>query len=277
MLAATRLRILGLALLAAVISLAGWRLSALAQTGDPAQIELGARLFAENCAVCHGENGQGRVGATLAKDWPAIRPDLRVSDTIANGISGSFMPAWSEENGGPLTGEEIDALTAYILNWGPSGPVIIVKAPTAEPRPAMTPLPDVEGDPNRGAVLYDENCAVCHGPEGMGRVGANLSRTWSAIRPDLRIKATISNGITGSFMPPWSQANGGPLTDEQINDLTAFVLTLPVVDTGSIPVETPPQPANPFFSGWGGVLVLILAFVLVVALAIGLQSRRREE
>jgi mono/diheme cytochrome c family protein len=277
MLATSRLRILGLALLAAVIGLAGWRLSGLAQTGDPAQIELGARLFAENCAVCHGENGQGRVGATLAKDWPAIRPDLRVGSTIANGIPGSFMPAWSEETGGPLANDEIEALTAFILNWGPSGPATIVQAPTYEPRPAMTPLPDVEGDPNQGAVLFDENCAVCHGPDGQGRVGANLARPWSAIRPDLRIKDTITNGISGSFMPPWSQANGGPLTEAQINDLTAFLLVLPAVDTGLQPVETPAAPANPFFSGWGGVLVLIVAFVLVILLVLGVQSRRRTD
>jgi mono/diheme cytochrome c family protein len=270
----SRLSILGLALLAAVISLLGWRLAALAQTADPAQIELGARLFAENCAVCHGADGQGRVGATLAKDWPAIRPDLRVSSTIANGIPGSFMPAWSIDKGGPLTNAEIEALTVYILSWGNNGPAFVAPAPTAAPRPAMTPLPNVEGDPNQGAILFDENCAVCHGADGLGRVGANLSRTWSAIRPDLTIKATISNGVAGSFMPAWSQANGGPLSEAQINDLTAFVLTLPAVDTGAQPVATP-APANPFFSGWGGVLVLIVAFVLVIALALGLQSRSR--
>lgn len=272
----SRLRIFGLAALAALLSLLGWRLAALAQAADPAQVELGARLFAENCAVCHGADGQGRVGATLAKDWPAIRPDLRVSSTIANGIPGSFMPAWSIEKGGPLTSAEIEALTVYILDWGNNGPAFVAPAPTVAPRPAMTPVPDVEGDPNQGALLFDENCAVCHGPDGLGRVGANLSRTWSAIRPDLGIKATISNGIVGSFMPAWSQANGGPLSEAQINDLTAFVLTLPAVDTGAQPVETP-APANPFFSGWGGVLVLVVAFVLVIALALGLQYRSRPE
>ena len=59
-----------------------------AQSEDPGQIELGAVLFAENCAVCHGDDGQGRVGATLAKDWPSIRPDLRMRAVIANGIPG---------------------------------------------------------------------------------------------------------------------------------------------------------------------------------------------
>ena len=66
-----------------------------AQSGDPDQLELAAQLFAHNCAVCHGVDGQGRVGANLAKDWPSIRPDLRIRATISNGIPGTAMPAWS--------------------------------------------------------------------------------------------------------------------------------------------------------------------------------------
>ncbi len=60
-----------------------------AQTAEPDPQELGAQLYAENCAVCHGSDGQGRVGATLAKDWPSIRPDLTVKSIIETGVPGS--------------------------------------------------------------------------------------------------------------------------------------------------------------------------------------------
>lgn len=269
----SRVRTIGLALAAALLVLAGWALAAKAQSSDPAQIELGGRLYAENCAVCHGENGEGRVGATLAKNWPSIRPDLRVKATIANGISGSVMPAWSDQKGGPLSEADIEAVTAYILTWETGGPRYIAPTPTAMARPALTPPPNVEGDPNRGGILYDENCAVCHGMDGEGRIGAVLAKDWPSIRPDLSVKTTISNGIGGSPMPAWSQTKGGPLSEEQINDLTAFILSWEPLASPLEITATPEAAANPFLSGWGGVLLLIVIFGLVIGVALWWQSR----
>jgi hypothetical protein len=77
---------------------------------DKEIMEFRATLYSVNCAVCHGLDGQGRIGATLAKDWPSIRPDLRIKETIVNGGPGLLMPAWSKANGGPLDDAEIDAL-----------------------------------------------------------------------------------------------------------------------------------------------------------------------
>src|SRR3990172_9932851 len=109
-------RTLGMALLLALAWLTMAWLAA--RAGEPAQdpsSELGSRLYAENCAVCHGPDGQGRVGAKLAKDWPSIRPDLTVKTIITNGVPGSRMPAWGQANGGPFSEVEIEVLTQYIL------------------------------------------------------------------------------------------------------------------------------------------------------------------
>ena len=246
-----------------------------AQEPDPAQLELGARLFAENCAMCHGVDGQGRVGATLAKDWPSIRPDLEVRATIENGISGSPMPAWSEAKGGPLTADEIEALVVYILSWQTGGPRIIPPAPAFPPRPLITPLPDVEGDPNQGAVLFDLNCAVCHGSNGEGRVGATLAKAFSSIRPDLTVKAVISNGVEGSPMPAWLQANGGPLSEAEINDLTAFVLTLK--PAGEAPSAQPtPAPLPGPLADWVAILVTVVLMFVVLWVVLALQGQGRK-
>jgi cytochrome c oxidase cbb3-type subunit III len=272
--ASNRYLIAGLAVLVFSLVQIWMTRTALAQTPVPGQIELGERLFTENCAVCHGSDGQGRVGATLSKDWPSLRPDLLVKSTIENGIPGSPMPAWSQAKGGPLTLEEIDAIVAYILTWETGGPASIPPTATAFPRPVLTAVPNVEGDPNNGAVLFDKNCAVCHGTDGKGRVGANLSKSWAAIRPDLSIKTTISNGIPGSVMPAWSQAKGGPLAESEINDLVAFLLLL---SDSSPAAETPtPTPApSGFFTGWGGVIFALVLFLIVVAVAIIVQTRRK--
>jgi mono/diheme cytochrome c family protein len=246
------------------------------QGDDPQANEQGAQIYAENCAVCHGPNGEGRIGATLAKDWPSIRPDLRVEETIRTGIPGSPMPAWSQANGGPLTDAEIDALVTFILSWQTGGPPIIVATPTSEPRPPLTPPPGVSGDPNQGAVLFDQNCVVCHGENGQGRVGATLAKDWPSIRPDLQIKATIERGVPGSPMPAWSQANGGPLTEAQINHIVSYILTWETPAGAVEAVETPAAPPAVSSSPvvWGAVIVI---FLLLIAVIVYFSGRSRQQ
>ncbi len=267
------LRILRLALLSVLFGFL-WLGVRSGYAQDQAQIELGARLYAENCAVCHGENGQGRVGATLAKNWPSIRPDLRIRETIENGIPGSPMLAWSQAKGGPLSEVEIDALVAYILTWESGGPRYIAPTPTFAPRLQITAIPNVEGDPNRGAILFEQNCMVCHGANGEGRVGAALAKSFASVRPDLAVRNVIANGVSGSPMPAWSQAKGGPLSDQDINDLTAFVLTLSQTLVVIQPAQTPVPEFQPsWLSGWGGIILGALLFIIIVVFALWYQSR----
>jgi mono/diheme cytochrome c family protein len=245
--------------------------SAIAQEElEQERLNQGGRIYAENCAVCHGEAGEGRVGATLAKDWPSIRPDLTVRNIVINGIPGTTMPAWSQVNGGPLTNDEIEALIYYILSWQTGGPPPI-DLPTSTPRPVVPPPPNLEaaGDATRGAMLYDENCALCHGPEGEGRIGATLARDWPSFRPALTVRSVVANGIPGSLMPAWSQANGGPLTEGEIDDITAFVLTWQGV--GAAPLEPTQTPGEITL----GLSWLIWVIVLVLLLMIGIALNRR--
>jgi mono/diheme cytochrome c family protein len=255
--------------------------TALAQDGGEEQLETGARLFQENCSVCHGPNGEGRVGATLAQNWPSIRPDLLIRDTIERGIPGSVMPAWGEEHGGPLSNEEIDALVAYIQSWQTGGQVDPSIFPSPTPHPPIEPIPEVEGDPNRGASIYAENCAVCHGPNGEGRAGATLAKAWPSVRPDLNVKAVVSQGIPGSIMPAWHQDNGGPLSEAEIDDVTAFVLSRQ--DESVQQVNSPNDPAEaqqevsqttaPWLRSWPGVLLFLVLLVVIVAGALIAQRR----
>jgi mono/diheme cytochrome c family protein len=238
-------------------------------------VEEGARLYAENCAVCHGADGEGRVGVTLAKNWPSIRPDATVKNAIANGVDGSPMPAWSQENGGPLTETEIDALTAFILTLGPAGFPELMDFPTPTAHLPITPMAEVEGDPNNGAILYAENCAMCHGDQGEGRVGATLAKDWPSIRPDLSIKTVIQNGVGGSPMPAFSQENGGPLSETQINDVVAYVVALP--NTGSPAEAQPAAPSEPQAPAWllgvVGLGLFFLALIVVIGGVLLFQRR----
>lgn len=84
--------------------------------GTPAQ---GARIFAEKCAACHGENGKGGRNAALVGGEPVTRMDS--VKTIANfwpyattifDFTRRAMPWQSPRT---LTDDEVYALTAYIF------------------------------------------------------------------------------------------------------------------------------------------------------------------
>jgi mono/diheme cytochrome c family protein len=180
------------------------------------------------------------------------------------------MPAWGQASGGPINEREIDALVFYILSWQSGGPIYIFPTQTPGLRLALTPPPGVTGDPNRGALLYAGNCAVCHGIEGEGRVGANLAKDWPSIRPDLLVQSTIENGVEGSVMPAWSQEHGGPLPEQDINNIVAFILTWSGAENAT---ETGEAAVGPL-TGWPVWVALIGAFILIIV-AIIFYSRQR--
>ncbi len=172
------------------------------------------------------------------------------------------MPAWSEGNGGPLTEAQIDDITAYLLGvLGGTEPV--VPAPTIQP-PVIEPLPQVEGDPSDGAVVFARNCAACHGEQAEGGFGWPLARAWSGNQPEVYIKSVTSGGIENTVMPAWAQDLGGPLSDEQIDDVTAYVLSLSPVQT--VPTPVPEAAEGPL----DATTSLILIGVLIAAVLIGL-------
>lgn len=85
------------------------------------QIERGRELYAANCAVCHGNRGQGGVGLRL--DIPANHPTSAAQETqrsdyltrtLVNGRPGTYMPAWANTNGGPFNTQQINALVTLI-------------------------------------------------------------------------------------------------------------------------------------------------------------------
>ena len=75
----------------------------------------GEQIYAQYCAVCHGAEGEGGIGKALAKEWGAVQADMLVLSTVANGVPGTEMIAWSTDGGGPLKRDEILSVAAYVL------------------------------------------------------------------------------------------------------------------------------------------------------------------
>ena len=144
---------------------------------------------AANCSRCHGADGRGGlVGSTgvrapdlhsrrLALLWKAtggsiaangVPPNLsnyvnwviRFGGIVVSNNPRSLMPAWGIEANGPLTIDQIDALTALIGSW----------ADETLQQPVESIPPTVEA----GALVYRDNCAVCHALDLSGLAGPNL-------------------------------------------------------------------------------------------------------
>ncbi len=132
-----KIRVAGAALLVALV--AAWlvvpRLAALRRgedvpppyagksnprAGDPAAIEVGAALFQENCATCHGAQADGRGPAAVGlspspanfsgSDVLARHSDAYLFFRVSEGKPGTAMPSFH----GSLADDERWAVIAYL-------------------------------------------------------------------------------------------------------------------------------------------------------------------
>jgi cytochrome c oxidase cbb3-type subunit 3 len=88
-----------------------------AQEADAASAQLGAVVFAENCAACHGASGEGNreLGSPKLTDaiWLYGSDRASIARQIANPKMG-VMPAWSPR----LDAVTIKKLTVYVHSLG---------------------------------------------------------------------------------------------------------------------------------------------------------------
>ncbi|WP_372622850.1 cytochrome-c oxidase, cbb3-type subunit III [Falsiroseomonas sp.] len=93
-----------------VLSLSG-------RSTDAAGVERGKALYAENCASCHGENGEGNrdLGAPRLSDqvWLHASDKAAIARYIGNPRMG-VMPSW----GGRLDAATVNMLTVYVHALG---------------------------------------------------------------------------------------------------------------------------------------------------------------
>jgi ubiquinol-cytochrome c reductase cytochrome c subunit len=186
-------------------------------TTEPARpsVQLGAQLFAGNCASCHGIAGSGiahpRPGAGgILGSGPSLRGvGARAADFY---LRTGFMPLSNihdePSNDQVLFSEkEIRSLVAYVASLG-RGPGI------PHPDPAAGSLSD-------GMQLFTLHCAGCHQEDAEGGYA-----TGARVPPLQGVTATeIAEAVRiGPYvMPSFSRQQ---ISDTQLNSITRFVLSL---------------------------------------------------
>jgi mono/diheme cytochrome c family protein len=110
------------------------------------------------------------------------------------------------------------------MNLAASSFIIVALLVCVGCRPPGQPTEaDVELKPHEVrdfAVLYEENCAGCHGNDGKGNTAFALANPiYLAIASDDTLRRGTAQGVAGSLMPAFATSAGGTLTDEQIDIL----------------------------------------------------------
>ena len=174
---------------------------------DPQALQMGARLFASNCAVCHGSDAKGAYGFPDLTDahWRWGGTPEAIETSILQGRQG-VMPAWAQ-----VIGEQgVADVAAYVLTRldGRSLPA------------------DAKGDVQRGAQVYATNCAVCHAADGSGMqaLGApslNAPEAFIYGSSYAQLQQTIRHGRQGQ-MPAQADIHG----TDRVHVLAAYVYSL---------------------------------------------------
>jgi mono/diheme cytochrome c family protein len=176
------------------------------EQGDNLAAIRGAAVFAEFCQACHGPQGEA-TGSGAAFAAVAYHEET-TPGIIQHG--GDMMPAYEDV----LSEDQLNDVLAYLETWE-SGSV----PPLPEPNIHNVPdsVPGYAGNPKAGAVVYATYCVGCHGVEGEGRVQASF--------PAFEFTDISAQIVSTQHEPAFGAASGGPLSDQQITDLNAYMAT----------------------------------------------------
>jgi mono/diheme cytochrome c family protein len=188
-------------------------------------------LYSENCAGCHGAEGQGGAAIALADPvYLAIADDAAIRKVIGNGAPGTAMPAFAVGAGGMLTGKQIDVITSEIRSrWSRQGILNGANPPSYAAKSA--------GDSQRGEVAYKTYCESCHGPGGRGgpKGSAVADDSYLALVSDQGLRTIVITGRPELGAPDWrGNVSGKPMSDQEVTDVVAWL--------GSRRSQNPGQP-----------------------------------
>jgi mono/diheme cytochrome c family protein len=97
------------------------------------------------------------------------------------------------------------------------------------------------GEEREFGVLFQRNCAGCHGTDGkLGPAPPLNDKLFLSLVPDAELVRVVASGRPGTLMPAFAQAAGGSLTVEQVAVLAHGIKT----NWGS--VEPTPGGAPPY-------------------------------
>jgi mono/diheme cytochrome c family protein len=157
--------------------------------------EVGAGLFAQHCAACHGPlgNGDGEQAAQLpnppaklsAPELARMRSPREWFDVVTNGRLDKLMPPFAQS----LTAEQRWHLVAFLYTLS-------------------TPPSQME----TGQAVYSAGCAECHGADGAGVPDLTAPAYFAARTPN-QVSAAIAANAAHADLPALAEADQQAVAD----------------------------------------------------------------
>ena len=195
-------------------------------------------LYQANCMACHaGPTGTASSISLGNSVYLSFISPEKMREIIADGIRGTAMPLFSEKNGGRLTDAQIDVLVKGIYAW---------KDPKKVPTEPMPPYSAPLGDVARGATVFTQDCASCHGAEGTGgKAGSIVDSAYLGLVSNQYLRTVIVAGRPEIGQPNWHDYGNGqltpgpgqPMSDQDVSDVVAWLASHRGVGKGALPIE----------------------------------------
>jgi len=181
-------------------------------------------LYHQNCAGCHGADGQNGAAFELANPrYQGWVDDGSLKTWISNGMPQTQMPAFAVSAGGSLTDKQIDVLVRGMRqHWTPTGGQLNRMPPYLQP---------ADADASRGKQVFERSCAACHEHSKQGIT----SPDYLALVSDQALRTMIVAGRPDIGEPDSQHADpDAALSDQETSDVVKFL--------GSLRISTPGQP-----------------------------------
>ena len=176
-----------------------------------------------NCRSCHLDNGRHETAGTFigaAAAYPAWSPREKRVITLEDRILNCFMRSCDGMRP-PLGSEPSVAIAAYIT-WLSEGHDLRMNAARPAGKHAVPQL-TIDGrnaDDRRGAEIYSNRCATCHGDDGQGDEdnppvwGSGSYNDGAGLADNIKLASWLKLAM------PLDEAD---LTDQEALDVAAFV------------------------------------------------------
>ena len=162
----------------------------------------GQLIYRQNCASCHGNEGQGSVGPSLnSSGFLSVASDRFLGLTLIHGRPNTAMSSWRD-----LDAQQISDVIAHLRSWHElrsqkDTVLALVSASQAD-------SPELEGNVSAdiGKLIYQANCLTCHGEDGQGDLGPSISaQELLTLVDEGYLYETLAHGREGTGMPAWKQ------------------------------------------------------------------------
>ncbi len=203
-------------------------------------------LYQTNCAACHGAKGQ--LGPAPPLNDPlflALVSEKEIQNILVKGRPGTAMASFAANKdltqgsvakapviaSSPtaLTPQQIEILARGIKKEWPAEKETSGLPPYRSPG-AKVSASEEKAAAQRGKTVFQQACAVCHGPDGKEPKLVINDPNFLALISDQALRRIIITGRPDLGMPNYrAKADRGadfkPLTSQQIDDLLAYLVS----------------------------------------------------